>query len=114
MRHLPPDDMPLFPPSRKGAPSTSAEAARAVAPCAATLRARVLSYIESTSTHGATDEECQIALGIHSNTECPRRWELAKMGLVVASGRKRPTRSGCGAIVWVARRFGPLVAGGGE
>lgn len=112
MRHLPPDDLPLFPPSRKGAPSTSAEAARAVAPCAATLRARVLSYIEDQGERGATDQEIQNALGLESNTQGPRRWELAKMGLVVASGRKRPTRSGCNAMVWVARRFGPLEGGG--
>jgi len=55
--------------------------------------------------HGATDQEIQDALQLPSNTQIPRRWELVKAATVVASGRKRKTRSNCPATVWVASEF---------
>ena len=61
--------------------------------------------------HGATDQEIQDALQLASNTEIPRRWELVNAGAVVASKRKRLTRSNCPAIVWVLSEFAPKPEG---
>lgn len=52
--------------------------------------------------HGATDEEMQQALGIDPNTQRPRRVELHEGGMIADSNKRRPTRSGRGAVVWVA------------
>lgn len=79
---------------------TSQIAAEQIKPCAGTLRARVLSFIESTGQAGATDIEIQDALSMEGNTERPRRGELLKIGLIRDSGRTRKTRSGRAAVVW--------------
>lgn len=81
---------------------TSASAADAIAPTAGRLRAAVLEYLRSRGEHGATDNEIQAALAMHSNTEGPRRYELVEAGLVRRSDQRRPTRSGRPAVVWVA------------
>ena len=80
--------LPLMPPVRNDAPETS----------------RV-------GEHGATDQEIQDALQLPSNTEIPRRWELVNAGAVVASGRKRKTRSNRPATVWVLSEFAPKPEG---
>lgn len=68
---------------------------------AKTLRRRVLLYIFERGSDGATLEEMEIALAMPGNTVRPRRQELEKKGLVVDSGRTRPTTSGRSAVVWV-------------
>ena len=76
------------------------------------LTAAVLSMLRERGEHGATDQEIQDALQLPSNTEIPRRWELVNAGAVVASGRKRKTRSNCPATVWVLSEFAPNPEGG--
>lgn len=88
------------PPSQAHSP-TSQEAAEAIQPRAETLRRAVLDYLRSRGEEGATDEETQEALAMSGSTQRPRRCELQEMGLVVDSGRTRPTRSGRAAVVWV-------------
>lgn len=90
------------PPSHRNAPETSRAAAERVAPSAATLRAKVLAYIVECGENGATDDECQVSLAMPAHTQTARRWELAKAGQVVRTERRRPTRSGAGAVVWQA------------
>ena len=93
-----------MPPSHHNAPNeTSAQAAASVADCAPILRAQVLAFLASRGERGATDQETQDALGLSSDTQVPRRWELVKSGMVGATDRRRPTRSGRGATVWVAK-----------
>lgn len=106
--------LPLVPPAHRNAPPTSRIAARRIAGRTATLRAAVLGLLVERGDDGATDEEIQLALGLASNTEIPRRWELVNLRLVVASGRRRPTRSGCPATVWVVATAAtmPGTAGG--
>lgn len=104
--------LPLTPPVRRDAPGTSRVAAGRIAGHAATLRAAVLAMLRERGDHGATDQEIQDALNLPSNTQIPRRWELVNAGAVVASGRKRPTRSNCPATVWVLAECAPKPEGG--
>lgn len=93
----------IKPHARWNAPrGTSDEAARRIAGHAGTLRAAVLAWIVGCGDHGGTDDEGEAALGIRCQTWTPRRGELVKLGLVVDSGRRRPTSSGRPAAVWVA------------
>ena len=79
---------------------TSVEAAEAIRPSTNRLRQRVLEYIEACGPAGATDDECQAALGMNGSTQRPRRLELAQMRLITQSGTRR-TVSGRAATVWV-------------
>jgi hypothetical protein len=86
--------------------STSIAAYRNLGPESRTQAARILALIIEVGAHGLTDEEGGIALGIKPQSYTPRRGELTDAGLVRDSGRKRPTSSGCGAIIWVAVKAG--------
>ncbi len=66
------------------------------------LRRLVYEFLVERGEHGATDQEVQQSLNLPSQTECPRRWELVKGGLVENSGRRRRTLSQRSAIVWTA------------
>lgn len=79
----------------------AAESKRADRP---TEKARVLAILREFPFYilGATDEQIQDELAMPSSTERPRRVELVKGGVVVDSGRTRPTRSGRQATVWAA------------
>jgi len=79
---------------------TSRAAAKAIEPCAQTLRWQVLGAIKRSLEYGCTDEEIQTQLGMNPSTQRPRRIELVSAGLVVDSGLTRPTASGRQAIVW--------------
>jgi hypothetical protein len=81
---------------------TSRAAAAAILPHAGTERSRVLAYIRGHGTIGATDDECQVMLGMNPSTQRPRRIELWTQGWIKDSGFKRATRSGRKAVVWVA------------
>jgi len=102
-----PNENDLNPPVRNDAPDTSQEAAGNIAPHTPGLRSTVYAALCKRGAYGATDQELQDELQLPSNTEVPRRWELVKQRLVVASGKKRRTRSGCPAIVWVLPEFAP-------
>jgi len=53
--------------------------------------------------HGATSDELEQRSGLPHQTVSPRLWELHhKLGLIVDSGRRRPTVRGRAAIVYVA------------
>jgi len=85
------------------AQDTSREAHEHVKPRKVTLRERVLRYVVGCGEHGATDEEMQTALGMDPNTQRPRRRELVQAGYIVDSGKRRETRTGRNAIVWISR-----------
>ena len=92
----------LNPPSVRDS-RTSARAADSIRGAANALRQRVLDYLRERPMSGGTDEEMQVVLDMNPSTQRPRRGELVALGLVVDSGRTRPTRSGRQATVWVAR-----------
>lgn len=81
---------------------TSTAAAVAIDRAAPRLRGLVYQFIESRGEYGATDQECQLALGLSSQTQGPRRVELERSGHVRDSGNRRPTLSGRRAICWIA------------
>jgi len=92
-----------YPALYRGAPpsveqDTSAIAAGSVREGSRAIRHRVRAYIGST---GATCDEVEQALKLSHQTCGPRIRELVQLGLVKDSGRRRPTRSGREAIVWI-------------
>ena len=97
------DFAPLLPPAQRHS-ETSREAADAIEPKADTLRRLVLDFIRSRGDQGATDEECQDALGMAGSTQRPRRVELQNLVMVMDSGRTRKTHSGRNAVIWIAVR----------
>ena len=88
-----------FAPPAQNTP-TSRAAAKAIKPCAQTLRWQVLGCLKRSLEYGCTDHEIQTQLGMDPSTERPRRGELVAAGLVVDSGFVRPTPSGRMATVW--------------
>jgi hypothetical protein len=99
--------LPLTPPARRNAPrGTSRVAADRIAGHAAKQRADVLAVIVRAGAAGATDAEIELATGIRAQSVSPRRGELRALGLIVDSGRRRPTPRGRPAAVWVAVRCG--------
>ena len=86
------------PPHQKHS-QTSRTAAAAIIPTATTKRMKVLRFIREHG--GATDEEIQKGIPMPASTERPRRRELQLQGMVMDSGKTRPTESGRSAVVWV-------------
>ena len=60
-----------------------------------------LTALDKTFLKGATDAEMQVHFKLRSQSQTPRRDELARMGLVRDSEDTRETPRGCSAIVWV-------------
>ena len=88
------------PTTRRTDPSTSHAAARDAAVHAGTLRARCYRALEAAGMAGLTDAELSDRTGLQLNSANKRRGELRDAGLVVDTGRRRPTPSGSSAIVW--------------
>ena len=93
-------DEPMPPHQRHS--DTSRAAAASVRSSAASIRARVLEYLQRQGPKGATDDEVQRALNLPGSTQRPRRVELIRDGMVRDSGRKRPTSTGRAAAVFTA------------
>lgn len=101
--------LPLTPLAPHNAPAgTSGVAANRIAGYAAKQRADVLAVIVKAGAFGATDAEIETATGIRAQSVSPRRGELRALGLVVDSGRRRPTPRGRPAAVWVAATFATI------
>ena len=67
-----------------------------------TLRAKTLTFIESCGANGATRDECEDGTGMLCQTLCARIRELVLGQFVADSGRRRPSRTGRPATVYVA------------
>ncbi len=80
---------------------TSDLAAESMRPTVQSIRAEVLDTIHQGKSWGQTCDEIETMIDLPHQTVSARIWELRKAGLVVDSGRRRTTRSGRGAIVWV-------------
>lgn len=106
-----PTRLPLIPPARRNAPpGTSSIAAVRIAGHAAKQRADVLGVIVRAGAFGATDADVELATGIRAQSVSPRRGELRGLGLIVDSGRRRPTPRGRPAAVWIAATFATAAA----
>lgn len=67
------------------------------------IRAKVMETIKA-ARDGMTCDEVEALLGMSHQTASARVHELGKMGQIVDSGKRRPTRSGRFATVWEARK----------
>jgi predicted ArsR family transcriptional regulator len=67
----------------------------------AALQQRILDYIEARGS--ATCDEVEVDLGILLQTASGRMAELKAAGLIVATGERRPTRTGRKAGVYKVR-----------
>lgn len=81
---------------------TSDEAARAIEPRRPRLWFLVLRTLHERGETGATAQELEQATGLAGNTIRPRLVELCAANLVERTHRRRPTRSGRDAFVYVA------------
>ncbi len=81
---------------------TSRQAAEQIEPSTGRLQGLVLDEIRDSGGHGRTDDELEVVLSLRHQTASARRRELVLKGLVRDSGRRRPTRSGRQAVVWLA------------
>jgi hypothetical protein len=91
----------LFPPYARGS-DTSHDAAKSMASHAGTIRGRVLEYIRTFCDNGATCDQCELDLGLSHQTTSARINELRNLALIVDSGKRRKTRSGRNAVVWIS------------
>lgn len=88
-------------------PRTSRQAAVQARKHAGSDAERIYQYALSVGSHGFTDDEAAEALEQHygrdisANQAAARRLSLAEAGLVVRTKRKRTTRRGGTATVWV-------------
>jgi hypothetical protein len=81
---------------------TSEAAAESVSSESGRIRRRVFALLLASGAEGLTCDEVEQREGMRHQTTSPRIWELVRQGLVLDSGRKRKTRSGRGAVVWIA------------
>ena len=81
---------------------TSAIAAGSVRILSYSWRELILDRITACGERSTTCDEIEAIIpGFRHQTCAPRIRELVQLGLVTDSGRRRPTRSGRGAIVWI-------------
>lgn len=98
--------VPPPPAYRRTDPATSRQAAKYVEPAAQTQQARVLDAHRRMWRNGMTDAELAAYLAMHPGSAAKRRGELTAAGMIVDSGLRRPTPSGCAATVWRAADLG--------
>ena len=87
---------------------TSKEAAESMSPHVGRIANLVLGYIVRQGIRGATCDEIEVELNLIHQTASARVNELAKRGMIVDRGYRRPTRSGRRATVWEAKATKPL------
>lgn len=101
-RRLPPERAErVGPPVGMHHPPTSHEAASSVAAGFETRKEQVLRVIRDAAQQGATDDEIEVTLGCTHQGASAARNALMREGMVLATVRKRRTRHGRMATVWV-------------
>jgi len=81
---------------------TSRAAAESMKPHAGRVRDAVLDHVRRSCPRGLTCDEIEVALGLAHQTASARVRELAQAKEITDSGRRRPTRTGRKAVVYVA------------
>ena len=89
------------PPPARIMQATTLEAFHTSRELAKSTRGLIIRYLGAREAVGATDQEMQDALDIGPQSQTPARRKLAQDHLVADSGKKRLTRSGRKAIVWI-------------
>lgn len=102
---------PDTPGVRKGAPSTSQEAADQIAPRLGPIQRLVRETIEGAGLEGMTAEELAARLELDRYTVQPRTSELKVKGLICDSGARRKNGSGKRAVVWISAEYAPKPEG---
>lgn len=74
----------------------------------AVIRLKVVGYVSYCGTDGATCDEIEAALGLSHQTASARVTEAKARGEIVANGKRRRTRSGRWAGVYVVPERGEL------
>lgn len=97
-----PNAFPLFPEPPHNGTDTSRAAAESVRPYLNSVRGKVYNRIVESGEEGATCDELQEALGLLPQTCSARCNDLKKAKLIVDSGKRRPTKTGRSAMVYVA------------
>jgi len=92
-----------FPPYARGS-DTSFNAAASVEELTGRLRRQVYSAIDKYGDRGLTCDEVEVALGLRHQTASARINELSNRAFIIDSGRRRKTRSGRDAVVWVVKQ----------
>ena len=82
---------------------TSRAAAEAIRPLAPRQQDRALASISARHSDGMTCDEVEMALGMSHQTASARVRDLVKAGAIVDSGKRRPTRTGRKAAVYVVK-----------
>lgn len=88
--------------SNHGRADTSVTAYDSVRDSLPSARQEVFDAVRDTGMDGATCDEVEHDRGKSHQTCSARFSELKQAGLIVCNGRRRPTRSGCTARVYVA------------
>jgi hypothetical protein len=104
----PNDPLRHAPPPSNGTLTSAAAAESMRGGKSDSLRERVYDWIAARGSDGATMDECEAAFNGWHSTISPRFWELAgnkgHERRIVPTDRKRPTRRGRLAVVYVAAR----------
>ena len=101
---------PMYPDApgvRKGSPSTSQEAATAMAPQLGRLQKLTLAAIRDAGLDGLTADELAARLEMERWTVQPRTSELKAKGLIADSGNRRKNDNGKRAVVWIGSEYAP-------
>ena len=80
-------------------PETRMESYQRIVPVLADLQKRVLRFLLESGA--STDQEIQMGLRLRLDTTRARRCELRDLGVIIDSGKRRPTDSGRSAVVWM-------------
>lgn len=98
---------PDMPPAQRHSP-TSVAAAEAIRPHVSRLERQVLEYFAGRGDEGATDLECQQALGMEPGTQRARRIALwyRSPSFIADSKRTAPTKTGRQATIWIITEAG--------
>ena len=80
---------------------TSEAAARSVEATAPRDQDRILASVGARHSDGMTCDELEVALGLSHQTASARVRDLVKAGRIIDSGKRRKTRTGRSAAVYV-------------
>lgn len=85
--------------------ATSDAAAESMRPHAVRVLTEVVAYVEGCAAFGATSDEAERILKLSHQTCSARFHQGHRSGLLIRTDRKRPTRSGRDAFVYVYRDY---------